>query len=86
MMTASLFHEALWTLALLRRDELVAEGILAADDEAMWEKFNADRFGWAMMNPAQSERLWRAIWRHDPRTAEQRNNVVDLPQRRSSRG
>jgi hypothetical protein len=52
-MTGIQFHEALWTLMLLRREELVAEDIIEAGDDAMWAKFAADRVGWAMMNPAQ---------------------------------
>ena len=81
------FHEALWTLMLLRREELVAEGVMEARDDAMWAKFSADRVGWAMMNPAQAEKLWRAIWRHDPRAYEPRGEatVVDLTQRRVAR-
>ena len=81
------FHEALWTLMLLRREELVAEGVMEARDDAMWAKFSADRVGWAMMNPAQAEKLWRAIWRHDPRARlKDESSVVDLMQRRAARG
>jgi hypothetical protein len=40
-----------------------------------------------MMNPAQAEKLWRAIWRHDPRARLQdESSVVDLMQRRAARG
>jgi hypothetical protein len=83
-MTAYQFHEALWTL--LRREELVAEGIMDAGDDAMWAKFTADRVGWAKMNPSQAEKLWRAIWRHDLRAKEIRgaSTVVDLMQRRAA--
>jgi len=53
----------------------------------MWAKFAADRVGWAMMNPAQAEKLWRAIWRHDPRARlKDESSVVDLMQRRAARG
>jgi hypothetical protein len=86
-MTGIQFHEALWTLMLLRREELVAENIMEAGDDAMWAKFASDRVGWAMMNPAQAEKLWRAIWRHDPRARLQdESSVVDLMQRRAARG
>ena len=86
-MTGIQFHEALWTLSLLRREELVAEEIIEAGDDAMWSKFAADRVGWAMMNPAQAEKLWRAIWRHDPRARlKDESSVVDLMQRRAARG
>jgi hypothetical protein len=86
-MTGIQFHEALWTLSLLRREELVAEGVMEARDDAMWAKFSADRVGWAMMNPAQAEKLWRAIWRHDPRARlKDESSVVDLMQRRAARG
>ena len=86
-MTGIQFHEALWTLSLLRREELVAEDIIEAGDDAMWAKFAADRVGWAMMNPAQAEKLWRAIWRHDPRARlRDESSVVDLMQRRAARG
>jgi len=86
-MTGIQFHEALWTLSLLRREELVAENIMEPDDDSMWAKFAADRVGWAMMNPAQAEKLWRAIWRHDPRARlKDESSVVDLMQRRAARG
>ena len=87
-MTGIQFHEALWTLMLLKREELVAGGVMEAGDDAMWAKFTADRVGWAMMNPAQADKLWRAIWRHDPRAQELRgqSTVVDLMQRRAARG
>jgi hypothetical protein len=86
-MTGIQFHEALWTLSLLRREELVAEGVMDAGDDAMWAKFAADRVGWAMMNPAQAEKLWWAIWRHDPRARlRDESSVVDLMQRRAARG
>ena len=86
-MTGIQFHEALWTLMLLRREELVAEGVMDAGDDAMWAKFAADRVGWAMMNPAQADKLWQAIWRHDPRAKELRgeSTVVDLTQRRAAK-
>jgi hypothetical protein len=86
-MTGIQFHEALWTLSLLRREELVAEDIIEAGDDAMWAKFAADRVGWAMMNPAQADKLWQAIWRHDPRAKELRGEatVVDLTQRRAAK-
>ena len=85
-MTGIQFHEALWTLMLLRREELVAEGVMEARDDAMWAK-SADRVGWAMMNPAQADKLWQAIWRHDPRAYEPRgeSTVVDLTQRRAAK-
>jgi hypothetical protein len=85
-MTGIQFHEALWTLSLLRREELVAEGVIDAGDDGMWAKFTADRVGWAMMNPAQAEKLWRAIWRHDPRERELGSTVVDFLQRRAVKG
>ena len=86
-MTGIQFHEALWTLMLLKREELVAENIMEAGDDAMWAKFAADRVGWAMMNPAQADKLWRAIWRHDPRARlKDESSVVDLMQRRAARG
>jgi hypothetical protein len=86
-MTGIQFHEALWTLSLLRREELVAENIMEPDDDSMWAKFAADRVGWAMMNPAQADKLWQAIWRHDPRAKELRGEatVVDLTQRRAAK-
>jgi hypothetical protein len=86
-MTGIQFHEALWTLMLLRREELVAENIMEAGDDAMWAKFASDRVGWAMMNPAQADKLWQAIWRHDPRAKELRGEatVVDLTQRRAAK-
>jgi len=86
-MTGIQFHEALWTLSLLRREELVAENIMEPDDDSMWAKFAADRVGWAMMNPAQAEKLWRAIWRHDPRARlKDESSDVHLMQRRAARG
>ena len=53
----------------------------------MWAKFAADRVGWAMMNPAQADKLWQAIWRHDPRAKELRGKatVVDLTHRRAAK-
>ena len=79
------FYSALWTLTLLRRDELIAWGLID-DSEDAWEKYRADPFGWAMMNPGKSDRLWRAICQHDPRSQSERTNVVEFPNQSGTTG
>ena len=76
MMTPWQLHSALWTITLLRREELVAEGVIDARDDEAWAKFSADRFGWIMMRPDKSEQVWRAIWRHVPRTIARRSRLL----------
>jgi hypothetical protein len=90
MMTPWQLHTSLWTITLLRREELVVEGIIDAGDDEAWAKFSADRFGWIMMRPAKSEQVWRAIWRHVPadyreEEPEPVDNVIPLPRRRASK-
>ena len=41
MMTPWQLHSALWTITLLRREELVAEGVIDARDDEAWAKFSA---------------------------------------------
>jgi hypothetical protein len=88
-MNAQLFHEALWTLTLLRREELIAEGVIDRDDDTMWAKFDADRFGWTMMNSAKADGIWRAIWRHVPEgysAQTETADIIDLARRRGATG
>jgi hypothetical protein len=88
MMTPWQLHSALWTITLLRREELVAEGVIDAREDEAWAKFSADRFGWIMMRPDKSEQVWRAIWRHVPPDYRKEepapvDNVVNLARRRT---
>jgi hypothetical protein len=87
MMTPWQLHTSLWTITLLRREELVAEGVIDAADDDAWARFSSDRFGWCMMNPGKSEEVWRAVWRHVPadyrdEVPEPVDNVIDLKARR----
>jgi hypothetical protein len=45
MMTPWQLHTSLWTITLLRREELVAEGVIDDGDDEAWARFSADRFG-----------------------------------------
>jgi hypothetical protein len=88
MMTPWQLHTSLWTITLLRREELVAEGIIDDGDDEAWARFSADRFGWIMMHVEKSEQVWRAIWRHVPADYRKEepapiDNVVNLPRRRT---
>ena len=88
MMTPWQLHTALWTITLLRREEVEAEGMIARGDDAAWDKFTADRFGWCMRHGDKSEEVWRAIWRHVPadyrdEPPEPANNIIDLKVRRA---
>jgi hypothetical protein len=88
MMTPWQLHTSLWTITLLRREELVAEGVINAGDDEAWARFSADRFGGIMMHAAKSEQVWRAIWRHVPPDyrddePEPLDNIVNLAQRRA---
>ena len=55
----------------------------------MWAKFDADRFGWTMMNPAKADGVWRAIWRHvPPEYSEEMEtaDIINLAERRGATG
>ena len=88
MMTPWQLHTSLWTITLLRREELVAEGVIDDGDDEAWARFIADRFGWIMMHYDKSEQVWRAIWRHVPADYRKEepapvDNVVNLARRRT---
>ena len=86
-MTGIQFHEALWTLMLLRRRN--------SWPKASWKpemghhvRQVCARPGWLGDDePGPGGKLWQAIWRHDPRAKELRGEatVVDLTQRRAAK-
>jgi hypothetical protein len=85
MMTLSQFEHALWGLKLLDMQELVDAGAIDDRDYETWDRFQADRMTWLLMNPAKAPAVWKAIWQHQPRTAEEPlGQVIEL--RRSGKG
>ena len=66
MMTAWQLNTALWIIALLRREEVEAGGMTPLGDDAAWESFDRDRFGWCMRNFDKMNEVWRAVRRYVP--------------------
>ena len=84
MMTAWQLNTALWTIALLRREEVEAGGMTPLGDDAAWESFDSDRFGWCMRNFDKMNEVWRAVRRYVPADypaapPEPAANVIEIP-------
>jgi hypothetical protein len=77
-MTLSQFEQALWGLKLVDMQELVDAGAVADRDYQAWDRFEADRITWLLMNPAKAPAVWKAIWGHRPKADD---NVVSLRSR-----
>ena len=83
MMTPWQLHTALWTITLLRREEVEAEGMIARGDDAAWDKFTCRPLRLVHDAGDKSEEVWRAVWRHVPadyrdEPPEPANNIIDL--------
>jgi hypothetical protein len=88
MMTAWQLNTALWIIALLRREEVEAGGMTPLGDDAAWESFDSDRFGWCMRNFDKMNEVWRAVRRYVPADnpaapPEPADNVIKITARRT---
>jgi hypothetical protein len=70
----------------LDMQELVDSGAIEDRDYERWDKFQADRMTWLLMNPAKAPSVWQAIWQHQPRAAKASAQVLELKGRRSGKG